>query len=381
MTVTGASPVVDTTSANVNVTLSEQLLQTTPGGRDIWALVEYKVPRLVITRPDVGGTPAGFRAPNVARGTASTQNTQFLNGVNVGDPAAIGFAGFYYDYDAFEQIQVSTGAHDISVPTGGVFLNMVTKTGGNRWAGQASCLPAERHPEPERRRRDAALGFRDDTNSVDFVSDVSFNAGGPLIRDKLRFFGSFRDWRVHVNVPAAFPETVLDETNITSGLANLTWQINQSNKFTAFDSLPELRQAEPLPASPTTLLVEDSDLQRGRHLPRVPDAVELDAHRPLLHRRALRLQQDLLPALRQGHRPDAARPATGIRTRSYLAEPSGSATAAGHATSQYFVDSFARRPPRVALRVRPCARAGRQDPQERRRRPDLPQRHRTGASR
>ena len=71
-------------------------------------------------------------------------------------------------------------------------------------------------------------GFRDDTNSVDFVSDVSLNAGGPLIRDKLRFFGSFRDWRVHVNVPAAFSESVLDQTNITSGLGNLTYQVNQA---------------------------------------------------------------------------------------------------------------------------------------------------------
>jgi hypothetical protein len=41
VTVTGTSPVVDTTSANVAVNLGEQLLQSTPGGRVIWALVEY----------------------------------------------------------------------------------------------------------------------------------------------------------------------------------------------------------------------------------------------------------------------------------------------------------------------------------------------------
>src|SRR5206468_2387276 len=47
VTVAGQSPTVDTTSANVAVNLSEQLLQGTPGGRDIWALVEAKVPGLV----------------------------------------------------------------------------------------------------------------------------------------------------------------------------------------------------------------------------------------------------------------------------------------------------------------------------------------------
>ena len=56
VTVTGTSPVVDTTTATTSVNLSEQLLQATPGGRDIWSLVEYKVPSLLITRPDVGGT-------------------------------------------------------------------------------------------------------------------------------------------------------------------------------------------------------------------------------------------------------------------------------------------------------------------------------------
>src|SRR6476619_1026864 len=135
VTVTGASPTVDTTSANVNVNLSEQLIQGTPGGRDIWALVEAKVPGLVMSRPDVGGTSGGLQGTFSARGTTSAQNTSFLNGVNVGDPAAIGAAGFYYDFDAFDDIQVSTGAHDITVPTSGVFLNMITKTGGDKWHG------------------------------------------------------------------------------------------------------------------------------------------------------------------------------------------------------------------------------------------------------
>ncbi len=76
VTVTGTSPVVDTTSANTSVNLGEQLLQGTPGGRDIWSLVEYKVPSLLITRPDVGGTSGGLQGVFNARGTTSAQNTQ-----------------------------------------------------------------------------------------------------------------------------------------------------------------------------------------------------------------------------------------------------------------------------------------------------------------
>ncbi|MEZ5292651.1 MAG: TonB-dependent receptor [Vicinamibacterales bacterium] len=237
VTVTGTSPVVDTTSANTSVNLGEQLLQGTPGGRDIWSLVEYKVPSLLITRPDVGGTSGGLQGVFNARGTTSAQNSSYLNGINVGDPAAIGAAGFYYDFDAFEDIQVSTGAHDITVPTSGVFLNMVTKSGGEAWKGRATV--AWLGDATQGQNIDDNLlkyGFRPTTNAVDFVSDVNLSAGGPVLAKKLRMFASFRDWRVHVNVPAAFSSLVLDKTDITSGLVNANYQVSQNNRLTALYS-------------------------------------------------------------------------------------------------------------------------------------------------
>ena len=197
------------------------------------------MPGLVISRPDVGGTSGGLQGTFSARGTASAQNTSFLNGVNVGDPAAIGAAGFYYDFDAFDDIQVSTGAHDITVPTSGVFLNMVTKTGGNRWNGSTTFTwTGDNLQGRNDRRPDAAairLPSRTATRPTSSPTSTS-TAGGPLIQNKLRFFGSFRDWRVHQNVPVQNSQSVLDQTNITSGLGNVTWQVNQNNKLTGFYS-------------------------------------------------------------------------------------------------------------------------------------------------
>jgi hypothetical protein len=238
ITVTGASPTVDTTSANVSVNLSQDLIQGTPGGRDIWGLLEAKVPGLVMSRPDVGGTSGGLQGTFSARGTTSAQNTSFLNGINVGDPAAIGAAGFYYDFDAFDDIQVSTGSHDITVPTSGVFLNMITKTGGNKWNGATTftflndSLQGRNDTDPTLQK----YGFRPGSNTSNFVSDVNFTAGGPLVQNKVRLFGAFRDWRVHQNVAVQNSQTVLDQTNITSGLANVTWQASQNNRITGFYS-------------------------------------------------------------------------------------------------------------------------------------------------
>lgn len=232
ITVTAESPVVDTTSANVNVTLDTTLLQKTPGGRDIWALSEYKVPGLVTARPDVGGAAGGLQGAMVAHGTPNSQNTQMVNGINVGDPAAIGFAGFYYDYDALEQIQVSTGAHDMSAPSSGVFYNMVTKTGGDRWSGKASYF--YQSDATQGQNVDDTLnhaGFADNAGATKFISDANFYIGGPLIKDKLRIFASLRDWRVHVNV-AGFPE--VENTDMTSGMGTLSWQLNNKHRFSAY---------------------------------------------------------------------------------------------------------------------------------------------------
>jgi hypothetical protein len=63
---------------------------------------------------------------------------------------------------------------------------------------------------------------------------------------------------VHVNVPAAFSTTVLDQTNIDSGLINLTYQVNQKNKLTGFYSRQRYSKPNRFLNAPTTTLVKDS---------------------------------------------------------------------------------------------------------------------------
>src|SRR4029078_8539799 len=133
---------------------------------------EYKVRSLLITRPDVGGTSGGLQGTYSARGTTSAEKSQDLNGIKVGDPASTVAAGYYYDFDAFEDIQVSAGAHDITVPTSGVFLNRVTKSGGEQWRGRTTF--AYLNDATQTQNIDDNLlryGFRPETNGVDFVSD------------------------------------------------------------------------------------------------------------------------------------------------------------------------------------------------------------------
>src|SRR5262245_9598366 len=238
VTVRGESPTIDTTSANVNVHIDSTILETTPSGRDIWSLIEYKAPGIVMATPDVGGNQGGLQRGLSARGTANGQNTQMMNGVNVGDPAAIGFAGYYYDPSAFEDIQVSSGAQDITVPSSGVFINMVTKSGTNALSG--SGLFTYQGEKTQWDNIDQPLqdaGLRPNAAAVHFITNTNFNTGGPIVRNKAFFFGAFNDQRTHVNV-VGFPApgwtgpSELDYTDITSGFGDGVYQPNASHKFT-----------------------------------------------------------------------------------------------------------------------------------------------------
>src|SRR6185503_17780906 len=99
--------------------------------------------------------------------------------------------------------------------------------------------------------------FRPQTNAVDFVSDINVSGGGPLVSRKLRVFGSVRDWRVHVNVPAAFSTLVLDKTDITSYLVNADYQINDKNRLKGFYSRQYYKKPNRFLAASNTL-VQDS---------------------------------------------------------------------------------------------------------------------------
>jgi len=247
VTVKGESPVVDTKTVGSRTNIDSALLETTPGGKDIWNILEYKAPGVVVDSPDVGGNQGGLQRAMTARGAPNAQNTQMLNGVNVNDPAAQGFSMNYYIPSAFENIQVSTGAQDIAVGTGGVLINMVTKSGTNTFQG--SGLQTYQSKKTQSSNVDDELlqaGFRPDSNSTELISNSNFQMGGPVMKNKMFFFASINYQATHVKVPG-FPSVVpsyiptplsdtsdQDTTDILAGEGKLTYQLGPANRFEGY---------------------------------------------------------------------------------------------------------------------------------------------------
>jgi hypothetical protein len=86
----------------------------------------------------VGGNESGQQSTFVTRGTSFTQNIWNYDGVNITDNAAQGATPMYYDFGAFDEINITTGGQDTSMQTSGTQISFIIKQGTNDFSGQAA---------------------------------------------------------------------------------------------------------------------------------------------------------------------------------------------------------------------------------------------------
>ena len=146
ITVTGESPIVDTKATGTKQTFTNELLQSIPSARDPWVILQQTA-GIAMDRENIGGNMSGQQSNYVSRGGSPTNNKWSLDGVDITDMAATGSSANYFDFDAFEEMTINTGGVDVSQQTGGVGINLVTKSGSDKFRGFRPLL----RDEPELR--------------------------------------------------------------------------------------------------------------------------------------------------------------------------------------------------------------------------------------
>ncbi len=131
------TPVVDTKKTGNESTFNREYLDKVPSGRDPWVIIE-QTPGVDNDRINIAGSESGQQTGFFARGASFADNAWNYDGVNATDPLALGATPTYYDFDAFEEIQIQSGGMDASVGAKGVVVNLVTKRAGNKWEANAS---------------------------------------------------------------------------------------------------------------------------------------------------------------------------------------------------------------------------------------------------
>jgi Carboxypeptidase regulatory-like domain/TonB dependent receptor-like, beta-barrel/TonB-dependent Receptor Plug Domain len=178
VTVIAEAPVVDVTKSGLSTSYSKDALEKLPFNRNTYFDIVNQVAGFT-----TGGGESSSRF--MAYGSNSEDNGMYVDGVDLSSPE-IGTAWSGPIADMFEEVEVTgIGAAAEYGNFMGAVVNIVTKSGGNRFSGSAVYygqfkeLTGDNNPDPEQ------------WNSFNRISwyDYAFTLGGPIIRDKIWFFG------------------------------------------------------------------------------------------------------------------------------------------------------------------------------------------------
>lgn len=265
VTVSAASPVVDTKQTTTGATFTTEVLQGIPTARDPWVLLE-QTPGVVMNQQNVGGNKSGQQSTFTVHGTQQGNSIWNVDGVTITDMAATGSSSVYFDFDSFQEISFTTGGADASVQTGGVNLNFITRSGGNTVRGSGRYFVSDNNYQSsnitdELRAQGAGSG-----NPLKNIRDYGTEIGGPLVRNKAWFWGAYGRQDVSVGVIGFLKKGATDGTdpdNLESDLTQLEnynfklnaqpWRTQRfSFLYTFSDKLRNARGAGPLNPPETT---------------------------------------------------------------------------------------------------------------------------------
>jgi hypothetical protein len=217
--VTAESPLVDTKSATTGQDITLQLTESLPTGRSYQSYLQL-VPGVLPDDPQQPGNPASKSGVNYSdiggNVGVSSDNFYYFNGINVTDPVS-GTFGSNLNTEIIQEQKVLTGGIPAEfVGTPGLLASVITKSGSNTFHGSGNYF-----------FQNAGLVAQNKNSSAEEFStfDAAGTIGGPILRDRAWFFGSYRRLEREDDVTSLdteeFLRTVKNEQD--QGYAKGTW--------------------------------------------------------------------------------------------------------------------------------------------------------------
>src|SRR4051794_4128598 len=209
LTVTGASPIVDVQSNVKAQVLSRDVLDAVPSAKTIQSLGQLIV-GVNLSSPDVGGSRAMQQTYFAVHGVGAAGANVTIDGMYTNGIMGDGAVQAYHNEAMIQEAVYLTAGGTAETLVGGLTMNLVPKDGGNRFAGAMKfAKPPARWQGDNLTPALVALNV----TAVDKISNFyEFNVeeGGPIVKDKLWFFGAFRS--AHYDKPIA--NTFVVPTNV-----------------------------------------------------------------------------------------------------------------------------------------------------------------------
>jgi Carboxypeptidase regulatory-like domain/TonB-dependent Receptor Plug Domain len=254
VTVSGQSPLVDVQSNVKQQVMTREVLDAVPTARTIQGLGQL-VPGVTFDQPDVGGSRAMQQTYFFVRGSGSAQTVVMVDGLMTNGLMGDGAVNAYHNEAMTQEAVYMTSGGNAETMTAGVNLNLVPKDGGNRFTGGVKYAKSPADWQGDN-LSDELKSFN--VKAVDKVAnfyEFNLEQGGPILRDKLWFFGAFRkarydkpiantfDLPTNVPAPQAFAaclanigscEQGISPEKMNNPIARFTWQASQRNKFSVY---------------------------------------------------------------------------------------------------------------------------------------------------
>jgi hypothetical protein len=246
ITVSGETPVVDVASARTQQTLSGETVAAIPSSRQYFAYTQL-VPAINVQGNDVGGALGPIFSVFQVHGGRRNEGQVLVDGQSAGFQG-MGVSSYIPEVANQQEVTFSISGGLGEAVTGGPQMNIVGKQGGNMFAGsffmnisgsslQGSNVTAEQK----------AQGLTV-ASALKSLWDVNPSFGGPIVRDRLWFFGTFRYQgnrqyvaNIFANRNAGDPtkwtydpvlsQQAVDDGTWKNGSLRLTWQPTVRNKI------------------------------------------------------------------------------------------------------------------------------------------------------
>lgn len=270
VTVTGESPIVDTSTTTIGTNFTKELLTEIPNARDIWAAMS-QAPGIVMTGYDVGGSHTGTQTGFNVYGL-SQQRTTRIEGINTTENTDAN-AG-YFDFGSFEEFQIGGAGTGADQDTPGGSMNVTVKSGGDRfqgqwysdWEGQGTISdnvdPALQVTGGTKGAFKAPAGGVNRGNQIDRQYDLNGNLGGPIVRGRAWFFASYR-----LNNQYKFITGLADlaQSKLTNYTVKGTYQLSRGNQLIGYWNKRE--KLQPLRDLSVDVPVSAAYFQASRNYP------------------------------------------------------------------------------------------------------------------
>ena len=250
ITVTGASPLVDTQNVTQQRPITRASMDDLPTGRQFGNYV-VTIPGVFTNRQDVGGAGISQSTTNKMgiHGSISEEAPMLVDGMRYSNiyGSGGGSSGPYLVNNAMiEELSVSTAAGGADQEVSGVVTNIIMKQGANTFSGSFFATMGGDALSWDNLDDDLRAAGAGTPTVIKKLWDFSAAVGGPIVQDRLWFYGASRYYGLHEQPTGAVfskdPDSFLFEPGETATYdawnrnenLRLTWQTAPSSKLSLY---------------------------------------------------------------------------------------------------------------------------------------------------